>query len=54
MWKEGEGGAHLTDGEIGGDEVLFLVDGGDVTLVCLFADDLFGCPVSVSDRVRGG
>lgn len=34
------GGAHLTDGEIGGDEVLFLVDGGNVTLVCLFADDL--------------
>lgn len=49
--KEREGGAHLTDGEIGGDEVLFLVDGGDVTLVCLFADDLSVVRSQVSERV---
>lgn len=32
---------ELTDGEVGGDEVLLLVDGCDVGLFDLFADDLF-------------
>lgn len=31
---------ELTDGEVGGDEVLLLVDGRDVGLFDLFADDL--------------
>lgn len=32
---------ELTDGQIGGDKVLLLVDGRDVTLLDLFANNLF-------------
>lgn len=48
---------YLSDGEIGGDEVLLLVDRRDIRLVCLLADDL--CEgarserPSVSDDARG-
>jgi len=31
---------ELTDGQVGGDEVLLLVDGGNVGLLNLLADDL--------------
>lgn len=30
----------LTDGQVGGDEILLLIDGGDVGFLDLFADDL--------------
>ena len=33
----------LADGEVGGDQVLLLVDGRDVRLLNLFADDLLLC-----------
>jgi hypothetical protein len=33
---------ELADGEVGGDKVLLLVDGGDIRLFDLFADDLDG------------
>ena len=32
---------ELADGQVGGDQVLLLVDGGDITLLDLLADDLF-------------
>ena len=31
---------ELADGEVGGDQVLLLIDGGNVRLFDLFADDL--------------
>ena len=44
LWRELDALAddvdELTDGEVGGDEVFLLVDGGNVRLLDLFADDL--------------
>lgn len=34
---------ELADGQVGGDQVLLLVDGGDVAFLDLLADDLSGC-----------
>ena len=39
---------ELTDGQVGWDEVLLLVDGGDVGLLDLLADDLFDAHMLVS------
>ena len=38
---------ELSDSEVGGDQVLLLVDGGDVRLLDLFADDLCYHGVSI-------
>lgn len=45
---------ELADGEVGGDEVLLLVDGGDVGLFDLFADDLLMLSASLSWGGSGG
>lgn len=37
---------ELPNCQIGGDEVLLLVDGGDIGLLNLFADDLYDCSIS--------
>lgn len=39
---------ELADGEVGGDQVLLLVDGRDVRLLHLLADDLYGRDMSVN------
>ncbi len=45
---------ELAHGEVGRDEVLLLVDGGDVGLFDLLADHLEGVCVSMEGRCQGG
>lgn len=42
---------ELTDSEVGGDQILLLVDGGDVGLLDFFADNLLCNRALASDRV---
>jgi len=41
---------ELADGQVGGDQVLLLVDGGDVRLFDLLADDLANVSDAASER----
>jgi len=45
---------ELTDGEVGRDEILLLIDGSDIRLLDLFADDWDAVGILLSDALSFG